>query len=104
RSVSAATTTAATASAGGGLTEARLRLGSVRREDGELLLYLRAAAGGTRRLLAVPDELLEVRLALPADVLVDRHSSKASAGSVDIGSWGSDSGSAWRGGSWYSSR
>src|SRR5438094_5235355 len=47
--------------------------GAVRCEDGELLAHVLGAAVRTVRLLAVPDELLEVRLALHADVFVDRH-------------------------------
>ena len=45
----------------------------MRCEDGELLAHVLGAAVRTVRLLAVPDELLEVRLALHADVFVDRH-------------------------------
>jgi hypothetical protein len=45
----------------------------VRGEDGELLADIDGAAFGAIGLLTVPDELLEVRLALHADVLVDRH-------------------------------
>jgi hypothetical protein len=78
--VAAAAGAAAAASAGRGLPEARLRVGAVGGEDGELLLHLRAAAVGTRRLLPVSDELLEVRLALHADVFVDRHRIKSSVG------------------------
>ena len=43
------------------------------REHGELLAHVRGLAVGAIHCLAVPDELLEVRLALHAHVLVDRH-------------------------------
>jgi hypothetical protein len=43
------------------------------REDRELLANVGGAAIGAVGLLAVSDELLEMRLALHADVLVDRH-------------------------------
>src|SRR5690242_1547621 len=71
-SVAAATASAATAATGGS-SEAGLLGGAVRREDGELLAHIRGGAVRTVRLLAVPDELLEVRLALHTDVFVDRH-------------------------------
>jgi RimJ/RimL family protein N-acetyltransferase len=45
----------------------------VSREHGELLAHVRGAAVRAGRLLVAPDELLEVRLALHAHVLVDRH-------------------------------
>src|SRR5689334_15878240 len=72
-SVAAATASAATAAATGGSSEAGLPGGAVRREDGELLAHVRGGAVRAVRLLAVADELLEVRLALHADVFVDRH-------------------------------
>src|SRR5437879_4070549 len=67
----AATRTAATAAAGRSV--AGLLGGAVGRKDRELLAHVCAGAFRTVRLLAVSDELLEVRLALHADVLVDRH-------------------------------
>src|ERR687883_518459 len=67
-SVSAATAPAATASAAAGLLG-----GAVSREHGELLAHVLGAAVRTVGVVPVPDELLEVRLALHADVLVDRH-------------------------------
>src|SRR5919109_1008247 len=66
----AATASAATAPGG---SVGRLLGGAVPCEDRELLAHVRGGAVGAVRLLAVPDELLEVRLALHADVLVDRH-------------------------------
>src|SRR5581483_692356 len=87
-SVAAAAGAAAAAAARRGLAEARRRVGAVRREHGELLLDLRAAAVRAVGLLAVPDELLEVRLALHADVLVDRH--RGSLASVRHTAWSSD--------------
>src|SRR5215211_7166566 len=66
----AATRTAATTARG---SEGRLVGGAVHREDRELLAHVRGGAVGAVRLLAVADELLEVRLALHADVFVDRH-------------------------------
>src|SRR5689334_7809063 len=72
--VPAAAGAAAAAAAELRRTEARLRTGDpVRRERGELAGDLCRAAVGARRLLVAPDELLEVGLALHADVLVDRH-------------------------------
>src|SRR5436309_7669071 len=70
-SVTAATAPAATTASG--TAEAWLRGGAVSGEHGELLPHVRGAAVGARRLLVAPDELLEVRLALHAHVLVDRH-------------------------------
>src|SRR6266542_2070047 len=66
----AATGTAATTARG---PIGRLLGGAVRREHRELLADVRGSTVGAVRLLAVPDELLEVRLALHADVLLDRH-------------------------------
>src|SRR2546430_1697602 len=66
----AATASAATATA---TTQGRLLGGGVRREHRELLAHMRRAAVRAVGLLAVPDELFEVRFALHADVLVDRH-------------------------------
>ena len=74
-SVPAATAPAATtASTCRRLAEAGLRGGAVSGEHGELLAHVRGLAVGTGRVrLRDPDELLEVRLALHAHVLVDRH-------------------------------
>src|SRR5262245_45785701 len=73
-SVRAAARAAAAAAARGRLAEARLRLRAARSEHGELLRDVPGpAVGARRRLVAEPDELLEVALALHADVLVDRH-------------------------------
>src|SRR5207244_1350838 len=69
-SVATATASAATAAAS---AEARLLGGAVSREHGELLAHVLGAAVRTVGVVPVPDELLEVRLALHADVLVDRH-------------------------------
>src|SRR5256885_3881370 len=69
-SVAAATAPAATASAS---AEAGLPGSAVSREHGELLAHVLGAAVRTVGVAPVPDELLEVRLALHADVLVDRH-------------------------------
>src|SRR5207247_8832604 len=68
-SVAAATAPAATAAAS---AEAGLLGGAVSREHGELLAHVLGAAVRTVGVVSVPDELLEVRLALHADVLVDR--------------------------------
>src|SRR3954471_20094719 len=72
----AASSVAATASAATtatGRAEARLLGGAVSREDGELLAHVLGAAIRTVGVVTVPDELLEMRLALHAHVLVDRH-------------------------------
>src|SRR5437762_11678618 len=69
-SVAAATAPAATAAAS---AEAGLLGGAVSREHGELLAHVLGAAVRTIGVVPVPDELLEVRLALHAGVLVDRH-------------------------------
>jgi hypothetical protein len=67
----AATRTAATAATA---AETRLLLlGAVSCEDGELLPHVRGAAVRAVRIVTVPDELLEVRFALHAHVLVNRH-------------------------------
>jgi N-acetyltransferase len=68
--VAAATASAATASAS---AEAGLLGGAVSREHGELLPHVLGPAVRAIGVLPVPDELLEVGLALHADVLVDRH-------------------------------
>src|SRR5947207_2893034 len=68
-SAAATRTTAAAATR----AEAGLLGGAVRREHRELLAHLCCAAVRAVGLLAVPDELFEVRFALHADVLVDRH-------------------------------
>src|SRR5439155_23662557 len=67
----AAGAAAATATAAGRAAERRLLARADCREDRELAPDVRAAAIGAGRLLAIPDELLEMRLALHADVLVD---------------------------------
>ena len=57
---------------------------AVHREAGELLEHLRGAALRARHgLVARADELLEVRLALHARVLVDRHAPSVLSGAVD---------------------
>src|SRR4051794_40002100 len=66
----AATGTAATTAR---TSVGRLIGGAVPGEDRELLAHVRRRAVRAVRLLAASDELLEVRLALHADVLVDRH-------------------------------
>src|SRR5207248_4705141 len=53
--------------------EARLLPRAVDGEGGELARHVGRRAVGTRDLLVAADELLEVRLALHADVFVDRH-------------------------------
>jgi len=64
----------ATTTAARGTAENGLRRGSVDGEARELLQDFRRTAFGARhRLIARADELLEVRLALHARVLVDRH-------------------------------
>src|SRR5215211_8796898 len=68
--VAAATGAAATPSAA---AEAGLLGRAVRREHRELLAHVRRAAIGAVGRLADADELLEMRLALHADELVDRH-------------------------------
>ena len=68
-SVTAATRPAATAAS----AETRLRRDAVSGEHGELPAHVRGAAVRATGLLPAPDELLEMRLALHADVLVDRH-------------------------------
>jgi hypothetical protein len=75
RSAAAAGTAAATAAAArrGAAVEARLRRARVGGEDRELLADVGGAAFRTVGLLAVSDELFEVRLARHADVFVDRH-------------------------------
>jgi len=73
RLVAAAAAAAAAPAARSRLAEARGRAAAMRGEDGELLADVCGAAVGAVRLLSASDELLEVRLALHADVLVDRH-------------------------------
>ena len=63
----------AAATAAGAAAEARLRRAAVRGEDRQLAQDVRTAAIRAVRLLAVPHELLEVRLARHARVFVDRH-------------------------------
>jgi len=80
----AAGAAAAAASAGRWAGEARLRRRAVHGEGGELLEHLRGSALRTRhRLLARADELLEVRLALHARVLVDRHAASVLSEAVE---------------------
>src|SRR3954452_8538712 len=73
----AASSVAATASAATTArrrsAKARLLGGAVSREDGELLAHVLGTAIRTIGVVTVPDELLEVRLALHAHVLIDRH-------------------------------
>src|SRR5215467_13387045 len=72
----AATRSTAAAAAGarpGGAAQRGLLAGAVCREDRELPLRLRRPAVGAGRGLVTTDELLEMRLAAHADVLVDRH-------------------------------
>src|SRR5436189_1819743 len=69
----AATAASTTASPSTAFTEAGLDAAAVGREDRELLLHLGLPAVGAGRRLTVADELLEVRFAAHADVLVDRH-------------------------------
>jgi hypothetical protein len=73
RLVAAAAGAAAATAAGGRRSEARLVAAAVRREDGELLPHVGGAAVGAIRIGAPANELLEMRLALHADVLVDGH-------------------------------
>src|SRR4051794_37225217 len=69
-----ATAAASTAAASSSRrTETRLGAGAVGRELRELLLHLLGPALRARRRLAEANELLEVRFAAHADVLVDRH-------------------------------
>src|SRR5436190_2921683 len=70
---SAATTAPAATTASRTRAEARLLGGAVSGEHGELLAHVRGAAVRAVGVVTVPDELLEVRLALHAHVLVDRH-------------------------------
>src|SRR5919201_3542936 len=72
-SVSCSAAATGTATAATACSKGRLLGGAVRCEDRELLAHVRRAAVRAVGFLAVPDELLEVRLALHADVLVDRH-------------------------------
>src|SRR5947208_5321982 len=72
-SMPAATAPAATTAARRHPAVARLLGGAVSREHGELPAHVRGLAIGAVDRLAVADELLEVRLALHAHVLVDRH-------------------------------
>src|SRR5437868_422421 len=65
-------TAAGAAAASAAAAEARLAARTVHRERGELLAHVRRRAIGTDDDLVAADELLEVRLALHADVLVDR--------------------------------
>src|SRR5215475_13275233 len=78
---SAAATAPAAATASRTRAEARLLGGAVSGEHGELLAHVRGAAVRAVRVVTVPDELLEMRLALHAHVLVNRHR-RGSVGSV----------------------
>src|SRR5687767_15175166 len=70
----AARAAAAAAATAGWAAEDGLRRGAVNGEARELLQHLRRTALGARHgLIRRTDELLEVRLALHAGVLVDRH-------------------------------
>jgi RimJ/RimL family protein N-acetyltransferase len=72
--VAAAARAAATPAAPGGTAEGGLRGSAVHGEGGELLEHLPGSTVRARhRLVRAPDELVEVRLALHACVLVDRH-------------------------------
>src|ERR671929_1140346 len=71
--VSLSAATAPAAASASRRPEARLLGGAVGREHGELLAHVRGLALRAVDLLPVPDEFLEVRLALHADVLVDGH-------------------------------
>src|SRR4051794_28901709 len=71
------TTAAAAGARPGGAAQRWLLAGAVRCEDRELPLRLRRPAVGAPRSLVTADELLEVRLAAHADVLVDRHRGSA---------------------------
>src|SRR5207247_4268134 len=73
--VAAAARAAATATAAA--AEARLLGPTVHREGGELPGDIRRGAVGARHLLGTAHELLEVGLALHADVFVDRHAPKS---------------------------
>ena len=81
----AARAAAAPAATAGRTAERRLRRGAVHREAGELLQDLRRTALRTRdRLVARADELIEVRLALHARVLVDRHAPSVLSRGVEV--------------------
>ena len=73
----AAAARAAAAAAAAAAAEARLLGRTVHREGRELPGDVRRRAVGARDLLRSADKLLEVRLALHADVLVDRHEPKS---------------------------
>src|SRR5215217_5914597 len=75
----AAAGAAAAAAARRGLAEARLPTGPVRREHRDLATDVRGAAVGALGVVPVPNELLEVRLARHADVLVNRHARDATS-------------------------
>src|SRR5213076_2227757 len=81
---SAATTAPAATTASRTRAEARLLGGAVSGEHGELLAHVRGAAVRAVGVVTVPDELLEVRLALHAHVLVNRHR-RGSVGTVPDG-------------------
>src|SRR5438874_6581948 len=72
-SVPAATASTTTASGRHRSAVTRLLGGAVSREHGELLADVRGLAVGAADRFPVADELLEMRLALHAYVLVDRH-------------------------------
>ncbi len=80
----AAGAAAAAAPTAGRACEARLRCRAVHGEAGELLENLRCAAFRARHgLVARADELLEMRLALHARVLVDGHEASVRSGAVE---------------------
>jgi N-acetyltransferase len=75
---------AAAAARAGGAGERRFRRRAVDRERRELLEDVPGTALGTRhRLIGAPDELVEVRLALHARVLVDGHAPSVLSRSVE---------------------
>ena len=84
----AAATAAAAASAAAGRAEARLRGFRPGGEDRELPQDPRGAAIGARRILVAADELLEMRLAGHAHVLVDRHLLSLAARLSRLRPWG----------------
>src|SRR6187551_3482405 len=81
----AARAAAAPAATAGRAAERRLRRRAVHCEARELLQDVRSTTLGTRdRLVARADELVEVRLALHARVLVDRHAPSVLSRGVEV--------------------
>src|SRR5205814_5801448 len=80
-SVAAAAGAAAAAATTPTAAEARRLRGAVHGERRELARDVRSGAVRAGDLLFAPHELLEMRLALHADVLVDRHARSLRAGS-----------------------